>query len=131
MRLVASRIGSVPVEKPKSVEAYFSSLDPSRRAPLQKLRETIAAAAPRAEEGITYGMPGFLLDGRGLVGYMAFDRHYSFFPMSPAAVDAHRDELGDLVTGKGTISFDYGRRLPVKLVKEVVKTRLAEVAEKR
>ena len=119
------------MEKPTSVESYFSSLDPSRRAPLQKLRETIAAAAPGAEEGITYGMPGFLLDGRGVVGYMAFERHYSFFPMSPAAVDAHREELGDLVKGKGTISFDYGERLPVKLVKDVVKTRLAEVASKR
>lgn len=119
------------MEKPTSVEAYFASLDPDRRAPLQKLRETIAAAAPGAEEGITYGMPGFLLDGRGLVGYMAFERHYSFFPMSPAAIDAHREELGDLITGKGTISFEYGRRLPVKLVKAVVKTRLAELASKR
>jgi uncharacterized protein YdhG (YjbR/CyaY superfamily) len=119
------------MEKPTSVEAYFASLDPDRRAQLQKLRETIAAAAPGAEEGITYGMPGFLLDGRGLVGYMAFERHYSFFPMSPAAIDAHREELGDLVTGKGTISLEYGRRLPVKLVKAVVKTRLAEVAAKQ
>ena len=118
------------MEKPESVDAYFASLEPARRAPLQKLRETIAAAAPRAEEGITYGMPGFLVDGRGLVGYMAFDRHYSFFPMSPAAVNAHLEELGDLVTGKGTISFEYGRRLPVTLVKKVVKTRLAEVAGK-
>jgi uncharacterized protein YdhG (YjbR/CyaY superfamily) len=123
-------IGSCAVEKPKSVEAYFASLEPERRAVLQKLRETIAAAAPRAEEGITYGMPGFLLNGRGLVGYMAFDRHYSFFPMSAAAVDAHREELGDLVTGKGTISFQYGARLPVTLVKKVVKTRLTEVAGK-
>ena len=119
------------VEKPESVEAYFATLEPSHRAPLQKLRETIAAAAPEAEEGITYGMPGFLLDGRGLVGYMEFKRHYSFFPMSPTAIDAHRDELGDLVTGKGTISFDYDARLPVKLVKAVVKTRLAEVAKKK
>jgi uncharacterized protein YdhG (YjbR/CyaY superfamily) len=119
------------MERPTSVEAYFASLDQDRRAPLQKLRETIAAAAPGAEEGITYGMPGFLLDGRGLAGYMAFERHYSFFPMSPAAIDAHREELGDLVTGKGTISFEYGRRLPVKLVKAVVKTRLAEVAAKQ
>ena len=49
------------MEKPESVDAYFASLEPSRRASLQKLRETIAAAAPGAEEGITYGMPGFLL----------------------------------------------------------------------
>jgi uncharacterized protein YdhG (YjbR/CyaY superfamily) len=120
------------VEKPESVEAYFASLSGEPLAALQKLRETIAAAVPpEAEEGITYGMPGFLLGGKGLVGYMAFERHYSFFPMSPAAIDAHRDELGALVTGKGTISFEYGRLLPVTLVKKVVKTRLAEVAATR
>lgn len=119
------------MEKPKSVEAYLESLGPEQRAALQKVRETIAAAAPEAEEGITYGMPGFLLGGRGFVGYMAFEHHYSFFPMSPEAIDAHRDELGALVTGKGTISFEYGRRLPVKLVRKVVKTRLAEVAARR
>ena len=76
------------MEKPKSVAAYFKKLPPEQREPLQKLRDTIAAAAPEAEEGITYSMPGFLLDGRGLVGYRGFDRHYSFFPMSPAAIDA-------------------------------------------
>jgi len=119
------------VEKPKSVEAYFQGLSEDHRAALQKLRETIAAAAPQAVEGITYSMPGFLLGGKGFVGYMAFKDHYSLFPMSSAAVEAHRVELGDLVTGKGTISFAYGRRLPVTLVKKVVKTRLAEIAAKR
>ncbi len=62
---------------------------------------------------------------------MAFKDHYSFFPMSPAAIDAHREELGELVTGKGTISFAYGRPLPVRLVRKVVKTRLAEVSANR
>jgi uncharacterized protein YdhG (YjbR/CyaY superfamily) len=118
------------MEKPKSVEAYFKSLPPEQRKALQKLRETIATAAPTAEDGITYSMPGFLLGGKGFVGYMAFKDHYSFFPMSPAAVDAHRKELGDHVTGKGTISFDYGERLPVPLIKKVVRTRLAEVEKK-
>lgn len=51
--------------------------------------------------------------------------------MSTQAIDAHRDELGSHATGKGTISFEYGRPLPVRLVKKVVKTRLAEVAAKR
>ena len=118
------------MEKPKSVEEYFKGLSPGQRKALQKLRDTIATAAPTAEEGITYSMPGFLLSGKGFVGYMAFEDHYSFFPMSPAAVDAHRKELGDHVTGKGTISFDYGERLPVPLIKKVVRTRLAEVEKK-
>jgi hypothetical protein len=50
--------------------------------------------------------------------------------MSTRAIEDHRDELGSRVTGKGTISFEYGTRLPTALVKKVVKTRLAEVAAK-
>ncbi|MEX2202857.1 MAG: DUF1801 domain-containing protein [Actinomycetota bacterium] len=119
------------MEKPKSVEAYFRSLPKEQRAPLQTLRETIAASAPDAEEGITYSMPGFLLGGKGFIAYAGFKDHYSLFPMSTSAIEDHRDELGSRVTGKGTISFEYGRPLPVRLVKKVVKTRLAEVAAKR
>lgn len=119
------------MEKPKSVEAYFASLSDDQLTALQKLRETIAAAAPEAEEAVVYSMPGFKLHGKGFVGYSAFNDHYSFFPMSAEAVDAHREELGAHLTGKGTISFEYGKRLPVGLVRKVVKTRLAEVAAKR
>ena len=114
------------MEKPKSVEAYFESLPDVEREPLQKLRETIASAAPEADEGITYSMPGFLLDGHGFVAYAAFKDHYSFFPMGTSAIEDHKEELGEHLTGKGTISFRYGERLPVTLVKQIVRTRLAE-----
>jgi len=116
------------MEKPKSVGAYLKSLPADQRAAVQRLRETIAAAAPEADEGVTYGMPGFLLDGHGFVAYAAFKDHYSLFPMSSRAVDVHRDELGERVTGKGTIRFEYDTPLPKALVKKVVRTRLAEAA---
>jgi uncharacterized protein YdhG (YjbR/CyaY superfamily) len=119
------------MEKPKSVEAYFRSLPKEQRAPLQELRETIGAVAPDADEGITYSMPGFLLGGKGFVAYAAFKDHYSFFPMSTRAIDDHRDELGSRVTGKGTISFEYGKRLPAALVKKIVRTRLAEATTRQ
>jgi uncharacterized protein YdhG (YjbR/CyaY superfamily) len=119
------------MEKPESVQAYFRSLPPEQRAPLQKLRETIAAAAPEAEEGVTYSMPGFLLGGKGFVAYAAFKDHYSFFPMSTNAIEAHREELGERVTGKGTIMFGYGQPLPTALVKKVVKTRALEATARR
>ena len=119
------------MEKPTSVEAYFESLPDEPRGALQKLRETIAAAVPEAEEAIAWSMPAFKLGGKGLVCYASFKDHYSLFPMSGWAIEAHRDELGAHVTGKGTISFDYGERLLVGLVKKVVKARVAEVAAKR
>lgn len=119
------------MERPKSVAGYFRSLPGDQRPALQKLRETIAAVVPGAVEGITYSMPGFLLHGKGFVAYAAFADHYSFFPMSGLAIDAHREELGERVTGKGTIRFEYDQRLPVGLVKKVVRTRLAEAEAKR
>jgi uncharacterized protein YdhG (YjbR/CyaY superfamily) len=119
------------VEKPKSVKAYLSGLRGEERAAIEKLYDAISRAAPEAEEAIVYGMPGFKLHGKSFVGYMAFKDHYSFFPMSPSAIDAHRTELGEHVTGKGTISFDYGERLPATLVKKVVKTRITEVETRR
>lgn len=119
------------MEKPKSVEAYFAGLDDEAHAALEKLRDAIAKAVPEAEPGIAWSMPAFKLHGKAFVGYAAFKDHYSFFPMSTAAIEAHREALGEHVTGKGTISFAYGERLPVRLIKEVVRTRLAEVTAKR
>ena len=119
------------MRRPASVEAYMKGLTLEQRAALKRLREAIASAAPETKEGITYSMPGFLLDGRGVVAYAAFIDHYSFFPMSTRAIDAHRDELGAHVTGKATIAFGYAETLPVALVKKIVRTRLAEAEARR
>ena len=118
------------MDKPKSVASYLRGLDREQRAALEKLRTTIASAAPEADEGIAWGMPGFKLHGKAFVGYAAFNDHYSFFPMSSSAIEQHRDAFGEHVTGKGTIAFGYDERLPVTLVKKVVRTRLAEVEAK-
>ena len=115
------------MQKPTSVEEYRSWLDDRQRAAVDRLREVIAAAAPGATEGISYSMPAFLLGGKGLVCYAAFNDHYSLFPMSKQVVADHLDALGARATGKGTIRFAYDERLPVALVKKIVKARLAEV----
>ena len=118
------------MRKPTSVKQYLSWQNDEQRAALDKLRDVIAAAAPDATEGISYAMPAFLLEGKGLVCYAAFKDHYSLFPMSGAVVERYAAELGDHVTGTGTIQFRYDERLPVGLVKKIVKTRVAELEVK-
>ena len=119
------------MDKPASVEAYLGGLTDEQRAALDTLRAAIASAVPDAVEGISYSMPAFKLGGRGLLCYAAFKDHYSLFPMSTQAIADHADELGGRVTGKGTIRFEYGQRLPVGLVKKIVRTRVAEVEGKK
>ena len=67
------------MKKASSVAAYLRAVPPAPRAALQRLRETIKAAAPDATEVISYGIPSFKHHGY-LVGFAAFKHHCSFFP---------------------------------------------------
>jgi len=110
----------------KQIDEILSSFSHDKRAVLQTLRETIAAAAPDAVEGISYGLPAFRYRGRPLVSYHASLGHCAFFPMSPAVLDRHRDELAEFDLAKGTIRFSPDRPIPAEIVSAIVRERLAE-----
>ena len=114
---------------PAGVEAYLAALTDEQRTVLENLRETIRAAAPDATEQISYGMPAFRTNGRILVWYAAFKRHFSLFPASQAVLDALGDQIAPHHTGKGTIQFTAERPLSPDVVTRLVKVRLAENAE--
>ena len=113
---------------PATVDEYLAALPADRRGPMEDLRRTIRAAAPDAAEVITYKMPGFKLNGRFLVSYDAFKRHYSLFPSSDPIVDALGDRVRPFVAGKGTLRFPADKPLPLDLITEIVKIRVAENA---
>src|SRR5438045_8840506 len=96
---------------PKSIDAYFSRLTDDKRAALTKLRKDIKAAAPRAEECISYQIPAFRLDGRMLVWFGSATWHCSFFPGAYPIEACHRD-LKKYATSKGTIRLAPENPLP-------------------
>lgn len=108
------------------IDARLAALPADQRAALQALRQTIAAAAPEAEETISYGMPAFRYHGRALVSYSAFKAHCSLFPMSGALIEAHREEFAGFATAKGTLRFTPEHPLPNDLVKLIVRERMAQ-----
>src|SRR4030095_10246181 len=75
--------------KPKTIDEYLAALGDAQRAALQNLRRTIQAAAPQAEEGISYGLAAFRLNGSPLVAFGASTRHWAFYPMHSNPVAAH------------------------------------------
>jgi uncharacterized protein YdhG (YjbR/CyaY superfamily) len=112
---------------PRTIDDYLAALSEDKRAALEKLRRTIRAAAPRAEECISYRIPAFRLDGKGLVWFGAAANHCAIY-----GVVAEEGELeGCDTSGKGTIRFRPDNPLPAGLVRKLVKARIAEIARGR
>ncbi|MSR60375.1 MAG: hypothetical protein EXS05_22500 [Planctomycetaceae bacterium] len=116
--------------KPKTIDEYLAAVSADKRAALEKLRKTIKAAVPKAEECISYGLAAFRLDGKPLVALGATDKHCAFYLMSNSTVAAHPDELKGYDSSTGTIRCPADKPLPVALVRKLVKARIAENARR-
>jgi len=111
--------------KATTIDEFMAGIaNDAQRTVLEKLRKTIRAAAPRAEECINYGIPGFRLNGRYLAGFTAAKKHCSFFPGT--ALKGFDAELKNFDTSKGTIRFQPEKPLPVTLVRRIIKARVAQ-----
>ena len=117
-------------KKPTTIDDYLATVGADQRQALEKLRRTIRAAAPDAEECISYGIPAFRQDGM-LVGFGAAASHCSFFLMDGTTLDRFQELLAAFDTSKGTIRFPADKPLPPALVKKLVKARLAENKARR
>jgi uncharacterized protein YdhG (YjbR/CyaY superfamily) len=111
----------------RTIDEYLTGLDAESRAALQKVRRAIHAAAPKAEECISYGMPAFRLNGKLIAGFRAAANHCSFHPMSGDTVATLRTELTGYDTSRGTIRFSPRAALPATLVRRLVKARITEL----
>lgn len=116
--------------KPQTIDEYLAAVSAEQRAALERLRRAIRAAAPQAEECISYALPAFRLDGRFLVAFGPSGKHCAFYPGS-TAVEVHKRDLKDYDTSKGTIRFRRDRPLPMALVRKLVRARIADDAARR
>jgi len=109
----------------KNIDEYIALQPEKVQVFLEKLRQTIKAAAPNAEEVISYGMPAFRYHGI-LVYFAAFKNHYSLFPANSSLIADMEEELKMYKTSKGTLQFKFDKPLPVALIKKIVKERVKQ-----
>ena len=117
-------------KKPRTIDEFLGNLSDEKRAALEKLRRTIGAAAPGAEECIAYGVPSFRLGGKFLVGFGAGANHCSFYP-GGTAMTPYLPELARYDTSKGTIRFQAHAGLPAALVRKLVRARVRALGAPR
>ena len=112
----------------RSIDEYIAAQPREVQVLLQRVRSTIALAAPGATEKISYQMPTFYLNGN-LVHFAAFRNHIGFYPTS-SGVSAFEEELSQYKYSKGAIQFPLDQRMPLALISKIVKFRAEENSNK-
>ena len=114
---------------PKTVAGYIAAAPTEQRAALEKLRKTINAAAPKATEGLSYGIVGFKQNGKNVAYFGSWKAHIALYGFGGSVIDAHAVELRPYVQSKGTIQFPADEPIPYGLVTKLVKARVAELKD--
>ena len=114
---------------PATIDEYISQTPADMQPILNQLRATIKAAAPQAEERISYGMPGFFLNG-ALVWFALNKRHIGLYPKTPAIEAALKEELEPHQGTKGSLHFPLNKPVPFDLIARIVKVRVEENLKK-
>ena len=107
-----------------TIDEYIALFPADVQVTLTEMRAAIQAAAPEAEEKISYAMPTFFLKGN-LVHFGAHANHIGFYP-TPSGMEAFKQELSVYKTAKGSAQFPMDQPLPLDLVTRIVKFRVAE-----
>jgi uncharacterized protein YdhG (YjbR/CyaY superfamily) len=108
------------------IDKYLAGLEEPKRSTLQQLRQTILEVVPEAEQGISYQVPSFRVDGKVIAGFAAFKNHLSYLPHSGSVFPVLRDELANYKTSTGALQFRIDASLPKSLVEQLIRVRLAQ-----
>jgi len=111
-----------------TIDEYIKTFPKETQKILREVRATIKAAAPEAEEKISYQMPTFFLNGN-LIHFAAFKNHIGIYP-TPSGTEAFKDEISKYQGAKGSIRLPTNEPMPLKLISRIVKFRVAENLKK-
>jgi uncharacterized protein YdhG (YjbR/CyaY superfamily) len=111
----------------EEVDEYLSRLDEPKRGTLESLRRSILKVVPDAEQGLSYRVPAFRVEGKVVAGFAAFKDHVSYLPFSGSVLAELDDQLEDYRMTKSSLHFDADRPLPDALVRQLIEVRLSEI----
>ena len=107
---------------PKNVDEYIARAPKEVRGKLVELRAAIREAAPTAVESISYGIPYY--DYKGRLAWFGLAKTHIGLYIRPPIVEEHKSELEGYETTKSTVRFPLDKRLPIALIKKLVKARM-------
>ncbi len=110
-----------------TVDEYLANAPEPHRTTLNTIRASLRSILPDAEEGLSYGVPAFKVDGTPVAGYAHFKNHCGYYPHSGSVLEKLEGELEGYDWSKGTLRFPIDQPPPAELIRQLVDARLAEL----
>lgn len=108
-----------------SIDEYIAACPEETHERLRVIRAEIKNIAPDAKEKISYQIACFELNGKNLIHFAGWKKHVSLYPV-PAGSEAFEKAIAKYADGKGTVKFPLDEPLPLKLIQQIVKYRVAD-----
>lgn len=110
------------------VDAYIQAQPEPQRTQLEKLRSQILKVIPQAEQCMSYGMPGFRVNGVVVAGFASYTKHLGYYPHSGQVVSEVGNLLNDYVVSDkgGGVHFPIDRDVPDKIIETLIKVRMTQ-----
>src|SRR4029077_17272368 len=111
-----------------SIAGYIAAQPKAVQGALKRVRSAIRKAIPQAEESLSYKIPTYKIDGRVVIYFAGWAKHYALYPSGPKAIARFKKQLAPYQVSKGTIRFPLSEEVPVKLIAAIAKFRAGEAA---
>jgi uncharacterized protein YdhG (YjbR/CyaY superfamily) len=108
-----------------SIDEYIATFPEEIQKILQEIRAAIKAVVPDAEEHISYKMPAFKVNGDYFIHFSAWKNHVGMYPI-PEGNEAFQKEIEPYRSAKSSLNFPLNKPLPLKLIRKIVRFRIAE-----
>jgi uncharacterized protein YdhG (YjbR/CyaY superfamily) len=107
----------------KEIDEYLKSVPEPQRSSLQEVRDRILALIPDCEQGISYGLPAFIVRGKVMAGFAAGKSFNSYYPHSGAVFELLEKDLVKFERTKGALHFPKDKPLSKALLKKLIDTK--------
>ena len=104
------------------MDDYISAVPIEVRDKLEEVRAAIRKVAPAAVESIGYQMPYY--NYKGSLAWFGLHKGYIGLYLRPPTIDEDKKELAGYVTTKSAVHLPLDKKIPVSLVKKLVKARM-------
>ena len=114
---------------PKDVDEYIAKAPKEVQGKLNEIRAAISETAPSAVESISYRMPYY--DYKGRLAWFGLAKAHIGLYLRPPVVEEHKKELANYKTTKSAIHFPLNKKIPVPLIKKLIKARMKKNEDER